>query len=75
MRLARYVEITLIKFIYHVLDVSKLIDIYIILNIISIDILLFTARKGVIYLVGYPIPYRPIPFHGTISRELTSDLL
>ena len=34
-----------------------------------------TARKGVIYLVGYPIPYPPIPSHGTVSRGFTSDLL
>ena len=41
MRLARGVEITLMKFVYHVLDVSKLIDIYIVLDIVSIDVLLF----------------------------------
>ena len=34
-----------------------------------------TTRKGVVYLVGYPIPYRPILFHERISRGLTLDLL
>ena len=41
MRLARYVEITLIKFIYYVFDVIKLISIYIVLDIITIYVLLF----------------------------------
>ena len=26
-----------------------------------------TGRKGLVYLVGYPIPYRTIPYHGTVS--------
>ena len=41
MRLARYVEIILIKFVYHVLDISKLISIYIVLDIITIYVLSF----------------------------------
>ena len=41
MRLARCLRVTLIKFVYHVLDVSKLISIYIILDIITIHVLLF----------------------------------
>ena len=41
MRLARYVKIILIKFVYHVFDVSKLINIYIILSVITIYVLLF----------------------------------
>ena len=41
MRLARCVEITLIKFVYYVLNVSKLISIYIVLDIITIYVLLF----------------------------------
>ena len=34
-----------------------------------------TGRKGVVYLVGYPIPYRTIPSHGTVSGGVTPDLL
>ena len=41
MRLARYVEITLIKFVYYVLNVNKLISICIVLDIITIYVLLF----------------------------------
>ena len=41
MRLARYVEIILIKFVYHVFNISKLINIYIISNIVTINVLLF----------------------------------
>ena len=41
MRLARYIEIAFIKFIYYVFRINKLINIYIILDIISINILLF----------------------------------
>ena len=41
MRLARYVKIMLIKFVYHVLNVNKLISIYIVLDIITIYVLLF----------------------------------
>ena len=25
------------------------------------------GRKGLVYLMGYPIPYRTIPYHGTVS--------
>ena len=32
-----------------------------------------TPRKGVIYLVGYPILYSLISSHDTISREVTLD--
>ena len=34
-----------------------------------------TGRKGVVYLMGYPIPYSPISYHGTVSRGVTPDLL
>ena len=41
MRLARYAEITLIEFVYHVFNVNKLISIYIISDIITIHVLSF----------------------------------
>ena len=42
---------------------------------INIDNNAITPRKGVVYLVGYPIPYRLILSHVRISRGLTLDLL
>ena len=43
--------------------------------LLELRLLLSTARKDVVYLVGYFIPYRSILFHETISRKLTLDLL
>ena len=41
----------------------------------NIYLLLYTTRKGVVYLVEYSILYRLILFHERISKGLTLDLL
>ena len=39
------------------------------------SIALGTGRKGVVYLMGYLIPYPLISYHGTVSRGVIPDPL